>query len=69
MPDREVLPMVIIDRFEGESAVLEFQGKIFSFPRALLPAIAREGDVLKISADVVSVKRLWVRSRPPIFWH
>ncbi len=44
--------MVIIDRFEGEWAVLEWEGRTFSFPRLLLPDDCREGDVLAFSCSV-----------------
>lgn len=43
---------VTIDRFEFDWAVLEWNGKTFNFPRALLPKAAREGDVLKISCEI-----------------
>lgn len=44
--------MLIVDRFEGEWAVLEFEGKCFNFPRKLLPKEAREGDVLTVALNV-----------------
>ena len=42
-----------VDRFEGPWAVIEHEGVIFNVPRPLLPADAREGDVvtIAISAD------------------
>lgn len=42
---------IIIDRFEGDSAVCEGGGKLFILPRILLPAEAKEGDCLKLSLD------------------
>lgn len=36
----------IIDRFEGEFAVVEAQGKVYNIPKALLPEGAKEGDVI-----------------------
>lgn len=44
--------MLIIDRFEGEWAVVEFEGKTFNLPRSLLPRDAKEGSVLRISVSV-----------------
>ena len=44
--------MSIIDRFEGDLAVIEFEGKTFTLPRALLPKEAKEGDVLKMTIEV-----------------
>lgn len=41
-----------IDRIEGEWAVCEYEkGKTVNLPSALLPADAREGDVLRLSVD------------------
>ena len=40
----------IIDRFEGDYAVIEYGEKqYFNLPRTLVPAEAREGDALVIS--------------------
>lgn len=40
----------IIDRFEGDYAVVEYGEKhYFNLPRALVPADANEGDALEIS--------------------
>lgn len=44
--------VLIIDRFEGEWAVLEWDGRTFNFPRALIPRGAREGHVLKVSVEI-----------------
>lgn len=41
-----------IDRIEGEWAVCEYEkGKTLNLPSALLPADAREGDVLRLTVD------------------
>lgn len=42
----------IIDRFEEDWAVLEYDDETYNFPRALLPDNAKEGDVLKISLEI-----------------
>lgn len=44
--------MLIIDRFEGEMAVIEYDGGIFDIPRNLLPAEVKEGDVLEFSISI-----------------
>ena len=44
--------MLVIDRFEGDMAVIEYNGKTFDLPRSLLPREAEEGDVLKLSITV-----------------
>lgn len=45
--------LCIIDRFEREWAVVEFEGrKTFVFPRSLLPATAAEGDVLQFEVKI-----------------
>lgn len=50
---------LIIDRFEGDWAVLELAGTPFSVPRSVIPPGAKEGDVLRFSLDVdaASTKR------------
>ena len=41
-----------IDRIEGEWAVCEYEkGRTLDLPAALLPADAREGDVLRLVVD------------------
>lgn len=44
--------MLIIDRFEGALAVIEYEGKTFNLPRNLLPSEAKEGDIIKILITV-----------------
>lgn len=39
--------MIVIDRFEGEYAVIEKDGECFSLPKGSLPADAAEGDILE----------------------
>lgn len=42
---------VIIDRFEGDYAVVEFEiGKCVNIPKILIPN-AKEGDIIKIEID------------------
>ena len=43
--------MLIIDRFEGEFAIVETDKGMVSIPRADIPAAAREGDVLALEID------------------
>jgi hypothetical protein len=46
-------PLCIIDRFEEQWAVVEFEGeKNFNIPRSLLPDNAREGDVLAFNVKI-----------------
>lgn len=44
--------MYIIDRFEDDWAVIEYERQTFSLPRKLLPPEALEGDVVAISIKV-----------------
>lgn len=44
--------MLIIDRFEGEYALIEFKRKIFHIPKVLVPKSARAGDVINIQIIV-----------------
>jgi flagellar basal body L-ring protein FlgH len=55
----EVKPMLTIDRFEGEYALIEMNRRIFHIPKVLLPKNAREGDVItiQISVDKEAVKQ------------
>ena len=43
---------LIIDRFEGDFAVIELpNGQMIDCPKALLPDNAKEGSILNISVD------------------
>lgn len=43
---------VIIDRFEGDIAVVELEdGKVVNMAKTLLPQTAKEGSVIKIEID------------------
>ncbi len=45
--------MFIIDRFEGEWAILECEDRTtFDLPRRLLPHDAKEGDVVNIAVAI-----------------
>ena len=44
-------PRIVVDRFEGDLAVLEIGVMRVEVPRALLPAGTREGDVLSLIKD------------------
>lgn len=42
----------IIDRFEGEFAIVELENKeMVDIPRAILPVEAMEGDFIKVSIE------------------
>jgi len=46
-------PMFIIDRLEENWAVIETgERKTFNLPREILPAEAKEGDVINITVEV-----------------
>lgn len=42
----------IIDRFEGDYAVVEYKDRTFNFPKDLLPSEAKEGDVIEINVSI-----------------
>ena len=44
--------MFVLDRIEGETAVIEWQGQMILLPAVLLPKEAREGDLLEISLTI-----------------
>ncbi|MDD4675788.1 MAG: DUF3006 domain-containing protein [Syntrophaceticus schinkii] len=46
------MAIFIIDRFEGDWVVVEFEGGTFNVPRVLFPQQVREGDVVKINIIV-----------------
>ena len=48
--------MLIIDRFEGEYAVVETDKGMINIPRADLPTGAKEGDALKLTIDADGTK-------------
>jgi hypothetical protein len=59
--------MLIIDRFEGDFAVVEYDtGKLFNLSRFLLPPEAEEGDVismtLTINSDETAKRRKRIQS-------
>ncbi len=45
---------IVVDRFEGDLAVLEVGATHVDVPRALLPAGTREGDVLSLVKDAAA---------------
>jgi len=44
--------MLIIDRFEGQYAIIELNRRTFHIPKILLPRDARPGDVVNIEITV-----------------
>ena len=49
---------VIIDRFEGDFAVVEISTSQFeNLPKSLVPFQAKEGDVIKIEIDELETKK------------
>lgn len=56
---------LIIDRFEGDFAVVEVDGQVMrNIPKTDIPSNAKEGDVLKLVAgryeiDIEETKRLY----------
>lgn len=44
--------MLIIDRFEGDWAVIEHGEKFFNIPKELLPPDAKEGDIIHFSITI-----------------
>lgn len=47
----------IIDRFEGEIAVVEVDGRTKDYPKAIFPKDAVAGDVVEIENDQVRVMK------------
>jgi DUF3006 family protein len=42
----------IIDRFEGDYVVIEYNNKTFNFPKDFIPSEAKEGDVIDINVSI-----------------
>lgn len=55
--------MTVIDRFEGEYAVLETESGMKNVPREMLPEEAREGDVLEVKDGVYIINKKAVAER------
>lgn len=53
----------IIDRFEGEYAIVETEGKMLNIPAVLLPREAKEGDVISIAITVHKKKTAAVKKQ------
>ncbi|MGH2331196.1 DUF3006 domain-containing protein [Thermoanaerobacter mathranii] len=51
MPER-TQKLCIIDRFEGDWAVIEYGNRTFNFPKELLPKEAKESDVLNFDITI-----------------
>jgi len=50
--------MLIIDRFEGEFAIVESGEQTFEIPTFALPSTVQEGDVIKIIINKDATKKL-----------
>jgi len=44
--------MLVLDRFEGEYALIEYRRKIFHVPKVFISKTAKPGDVLNIRITV-----------------
>jgi len=50
--------MLVIDRFEGDFAIVETSAGMIQIPKADLPASAAEGDIVNMQVDgAATVKR------------
>lgn len=48
---------IIVDRFEGNIAVVELEdGSVIDCPKALLPTNAKEGSIINITVDEKATK-------------
>ena len=43
---------MIIDRFEGDWAIIEYDAQFFKLPKSLLPPDAEEGDMLELHITI-----------------
>ena len=49
---------MMIDRFEGDFAVVLCKDTAYNMPRALIPAGAKEGDVLRLLIDTAKTEEV-----------
>ncbi|GAB6136879.1 DUF3006 domain-containing protein [Halanaerobaculum tunisiense] len=40
--------MLVIDRFEGNKAIIEYENQTFDIPKKILPTKAKTGDIIEI---------------------
>ena len=50
--------MLILDRFEGDWVIVEWQEQVMRIPKQFMPAIAKEGDILLMRIDIDEVATL-----------
>ena len=50
--------MIVIDRIEGERAIVEIGGEIIEIPRSELPNGSKEGDVLVFAVNPEAVENM-----------
>jgi len=48
--------MLVIDRIEGDWAVVEYGSLVFNLPRQLLPKQVKEGDVINLQISILSAE-------------
>lgn len=48
--------MFIIDRFEGDLVVVEFEGKTYDLPRKIFPDNAKEGAVINLILQLDNIE-------------
>jgi len=48
----DTVKMLVIDRFEGEYALIQLNKRIFHIPKSLMPKGAKEGDVINIQISI-----------------
>jgi len=53
----------VIDRFEGEYAVVEYGKETFNIPKALLNSDIKEGDVININVTVNNSESTNIKNR------
>lgn len=55
--------MNVIDRFEGDIAVVEIDGRNYDFPKSIFPHDIREGDIFKIQIAIDKEETQAIRKR------
>lgn len=45
--------MIVVDRIEEDTAVIEIDGKVYNLPKKIMPEEINEGDVISINIKVL----------------
>jgi hypothetical protein len=53
----------IVDRFEGDIAVVEIEGKTHDFPKSLFPSEVKPGDIVVVDEEHIHIDKKQTEER------